>query len=368
MKVLLVGTSLQMAYGGPAVSVSNLGAALADHGADVGVWAPDRSAPRVADRHPSSGVLALTGTLAEALAEFGAPDVLHDNGIWLPHNHRLALWAGHKGVPRVVSARGMLEPWAFRHKRWKKAVAWMAYQRRDLAGAQLLHATSKVEGENLRRRGLGVPVEVIRNGVDVPPEAPRRRPEGARTRTALFLGRIYPVKGLPNLLEAWTQVRPPGWRLRIVGPEEGGHQARLERQVRDAGLSQVVTFSGPVDGTAKRCVFREADLFVLPSHSESFGMAVGEALAHGVPVLTTTAVPWSQLETRGCGWRAPPTVEGLATILRIATAKSPAELWAMGNRGRRLIATEFGWSRVAAAFLDIYGELVRARRAISRNR
>ena len=323
----------------------------------MGLWAPDHSAPEITRRHPAHGVQALIGSLDEALSEFGRPDIVHDNGIWLPHNHWLAGWARRAGIPRVVSTRGMLEPWALRHKGWKKALAWPAYQRRDLVTAQLLHATSEAEGENLRRGELGVPVRVIANGVEVPADAPERRPEGDSIRTALFLGRIYPVKGLPNLLDAWARVRPQGWRLRIVGPDEGGHQAQLERQVRDAGLAQVVTFTGAVDGPAKSEAYGDADLFILPSHSESFGMAVAEALAHGVPVLTTTAVPWPALDPHGCGWRVSPTSGGLAEVLAAATALATSELQAMGLRGRRLVTSEFGWPRVARQFLDAYRTL-----------
>jgi glycosyltransferase involved in cell wall biosynthesis len=353
VKVFLAGASLLPDYGGPAYSVSRLAHALADLGLDVGLWAPDRSAEASPLLPEDSRVRRLTGRPAEAVAAFGAPQVIHDNGIWLPHNHALAGLARRSDALRVVSTRGMLEPWAIRHKRWKKAIAWRVYQRGDLAGAQLHHATAPVEADNLRRLKLGVPVRTIPNGVDLPP-APAARRRSDKTRTALFLGRIYPVKGLPMLVEAWARARPSGWRLTIGGPDEAGHRADVERAVAAMGLQDVVSFAGPLDGAAKAQALQDADLLVLPSHSESFGMVVAEALAHELPVLTTSAVPWPELEARNCGWRVAPTADGLAEGLNVAAAQGGAALRAMGRRGRDLVAADFGWDQIARRFVDAY--------------
>jgi glycosyltransferase involved in cell wall biosynthesis len=352
LKVLLTGTSLRPAYGGPAHSVSRLAHALAQLDMEVGLWAPDRSAIATELLPVGSPVRRLAGSVADAVTSFGRMDILHDNGMWLPHNHALAEAARRAGALRVVSTRGMLEPWAVRHKRWKKAIAWQAYQRRDLRQAGLHHATAAAEAENLRRLHLGVPVCMIPNGVDVPAEVVKRRP--LRERTALFLGRLYPVKGLPMLVEAWARVRPRRWRLEIGGPDEAGHRAQVEQAIARLGLGEVVSFLGPLDGAAKREAFCRADLLVLPSHSESFGMVVGEALAHGAPVLATTAVPWPLLELHACGWRVEPSTEALADGLRQAIDTDAVTLRAMGARGRELVAAEFGWDRVARRFYDAY--------------
>ncbi|MEJ8572817.1 glycosyltransferase [Microbaculum marinum] len=363
MKLLLTGTSFLPSYGGPAHSVSRLAVALADAGMEVGLWAPDGSAATSGLLPSGARVRRLEGVEAAALEAFADVDLLHDNGIWLPHNHRLARLARNRGVPRVVSPRGMLEPWALRHKRWKKSLAWVLYQRRDLASADCLHATSEREAGNLMRSQPRAQVRLVPNGVDVPPPIEFERPgiAGTRdtqpTRTALFLGRIHPVKGLSMLVEAWARVAPRNWVLRIAGPDEAGHRAEVESAVADAGLSEAVSFAGPLDAKAKRRAFLQADLFVLPTHTESFGMAIGEALAHGLPVLTTTGAPWPQLTERRCGWRVDPTAEAIADALRQATSCDLATLRGMGEKGRALVAAEFGWDRVASRFIGIYAEL-----------
>ena len=355
MKVLVSATSLQASYGGPAFSVSRLAGALAEAGAEVALWAADGSATWSPLPRPSDRLGRHDGSLRRLVEAF-KPDVLHDNGLWLAHNHRVAQLGRASGVPRVISTRGMLEPWARSHRRWKKRAAWLLYQKRDLKRADALHATSSTEADNLQRLGLQRPVVTIANGMDLPKRPSSARQEGG-VRTAVFLGRIHPVKGLPMLMQAWGEVRPEGWRLIVAGPDEGGHRKAVETAVRTAGIGEAVSFAGPVMDEAKAALFGDADLLILPSHTESFGMAVAEALAHGVPALVSTAAPWPMLERLGCGWLAAPTVPAMADALARAAATEPAALKRMGEAGRALIASEFGWSRVASRFLALYDSL-----------
>ena len=360
MKVFLTGTSLLPDYGGPAFSVSRLAVALDEAGAEVGLWASDQSALVTPLVPAGSSVQRIVGTETEALDRFGQTDILHDNGIWMPHNHRLAVLAERQGIPRVVSTRGMLEPWALKHKLFKKNLAWWLYQRRDLKHARCHHTTAEAEARNVQQLRLGVPIIEVPNGVDVPEERPWVGVSESETtfrnarRTALFLGRIYPVKGLPMLVEAWARVRPDGWLLRIAGPDQAGQQKQVEKAVSAAGLGEVVSFIGPIAHRMKESAFFEADLFVLPTYSESFGVVVAEALAHGLPVLTTTGAPWSMLSERGCGWWVDATVDGIAEGLRQATILDREALRAMGAKGRALVIARFGWNRVADLMISAY--------------
>jgi glycosyltransferase involved in cell wall biosynthesis len=358
VKIFIAANSLAPAYGGPAYSVSRLATALSGTGLEVGLWAADGSALNTPLLRADAGVKCMPGTAAEALQAFGRPDVLHDNGIWMGHHHELARIAVRRGIPRIVSTRGMLTAWALKHKTFKKHIAWWLYQRWDLCSAVRHHVTADSEAQAVQRLELAVPVTMIPNGVDIPDTPANCSPAGAacegREKTALFLGRVYPVKGLPILIDAWAHVRPRGWRLHIAGPDEAGHRAVVQRRVSDAGLADVVSFLGPLYGEAKRAALLGADLFVLPTYSENFGMAIGEALAHGLPVLTTTGAPWPQLMTRSCGWRVAPTREDLALGLRHATSLDRQTMRAMGARGRQLVAAEFSWASVAEKFSALY--------------
>jgi glycosyltransferase involved in cell wall biosynthesis len=359
MDIFLSCASFELEYGGPAFSVSRLALALAENGHRVGLWAPDGSALSSPVVRPHRDLLPLPANLVSAISNFGVPACMHDNGIWLPHNHALARFAAKRRVPRLVSLRGMVEPWAFAHKKWKKRTAWALYQARDLRRADALHATSEREASNLRKALGGARIEMIPNGVDLPPlPAPYGEAQRQAPRKALFVGRLHPVKGLPMLLEAWSQVRPGGWELHIAGPDEGNHRPELERLVRERKLTSEVTFHGPVQGDRKDRLFAQADLFVLPSHTESFGMALGEAMAHGLPVLTTTGVPWPRLASDGVGWQVEPSPRGLAEGLRAALNVDPADLRQMGNRARRLVERDFDWRNIAARFSELYAEML----------
>lgn len=338
--------------------MSRLALALSAAGAEVGLWSADGSVadtPLVASDAP---LRRLAGTAKQALVQFGA-DLIHDNGLWRPHNHQLAILSHSKCIPRLISTRGMLEPWARRHKKWKKDIAWLAYQRRDVVTADMLHTTATQEADNLARLNLGPSIQMIPNGVDVPALPDVRAVNNLRT--AMFLGRLYPVKGLPLLIEAWHRVRPEGWRLVLAGPDEAGHRAELQAKIAAHKLEEQIVFAGPLDGQAKEAAFFGANLFILPSHSESFGMAVAEALAHGIPVLTTKAVPWPVLEDRKLGWRVPVSIEGLAEGLSQATATTTEKLRAMGEKGRTLVAENYGWDNVASQFLSTYSKLIAER-------
>lgn len=362
MRLFLAATSLAPQYGGPAVSVSSLALALVAAGVEVGLWTSDGtvSATALLPVERPNGLTCLTGSAAEALDRY-SPDIVHDNGLWLAHNHKLATLAAQRGLARLVSTRGMLEPWARRHKRWKKDLAWTFYQRRDLARVSALHATAAKEADNLASLKLGVPVRTIPNGVDIPEISTKDRRQSASVRTAVFLGRLYPVKGLPLLVKAWDRMRPEGWRLLLAGPDEAGHRAELEALLAHCGLSAAISFVGPLTGAAKSQFLAGADLFILPSFTESFGIAVAEALAHAVPVLTTDATPWPMLRQRGCGWTVPATVDGVAEGLKEATSHDTETLAAMGAAGRTWVASEFGWQRVAQRFIAAYQETLTRR-------
>lgn len=297
---------------------------------------------------------------AEPRSDFqGEPDCLHFHGIWSPWLGLRLLRSMQKRVPCVITPHGMLTPWALSHKRTKKKLAWSIYQKSLLNRASLLHATSEAEASQFRQLGLLPPIAVIPWGIEIPsaPECLNAAHEflpSNGVKMALFVGRIYPVKGLPMLVEAWAKVRPDGWRVRIVGPDEAGHRAEVERQIRDAGLAAEFHFTGALEGEVKEQEFRKADLLILPAHSENFGMVIGEALAHGLPVITTHGTPWKLLVTERCGWWTPVTAAALGQALQEAASLDAVILRQMGARGRAVAIEKFAWSSVVDQFIESY--------------
>jgi len=156
------------------------------------------------------------------------------------------------------------------------------------------------------------------------------------------------------LIEAWANVRPNDWKLILVGPSEGGHRSELEAQVQRQGGGDDIIFEGEVPDDEKWSYYRDADLFILPTYSENFGIVVAEALAAGVPVITTTGTPWKEVATHGCGWWVEPDVDALQGALNEAVQCSDEERAAMGARGRVLVKERYSWQRVGKQMKATY--------------
>ncbi len=372
LTVLHFLTDLDRDSGGPSVSVPALCRALARQpGLQVDLAA--RPTPGAVD--PGTGtdftVFWTDGSwhrveslLDEAMARSGPGGlVLHLHGLWDPLYLWAAMGARRRGLPFAVSIRGMLEPWALRHKRTKKRLAWHLYQKRILLGAALLHATSLEEEESIRRAGLSAAnIAVVPNGVE-PPSPDELPPKGpARRLEVLFLGRIHPIKGLETLLQAWATAAPAGWTLRIAGPDADGHRSSLEILARRLGIAERVVFSGPLQGREKWAALAGASCLVLPSFSENFGMVVAEALAVGTPVATSTGTPWQSVETAGAGWRFDPEPSSLARFLDDLAATPAYELDAMGSRGKALVEAHYGWPSAAERLASHYRQMADGRR------
>lgn len=346
-------SSMREKDGGPTQSISSLCAAcdgigsvsrvvLATSEIDSTVNVPDTvtvlTLPRGRER------AALLGHLRNFCSQNGAL-ILHEHGQWLAVNRAAYHCSMRLDIPRIVSPRGMLLPWALDHRRFRKQLAWAVYASRHLQAATALHATSDLEAKELRRLGLKQPVGVIPNIVRCPSSVCRRR--SADRPYALFLSRIHKKKGLPILLQAWARSAPSHWRLVIAGVDETGY-------MRSAGLPKNTEYVGHVVGHVKWRLLEEASLFILPTYSENFGMAVAEAMLAGVPVITTHNAPWQSLEAENAGWWIPMTYTSVAEAISKATRLPAVELWQMGQRGRTFASHTFSPEAVGAQMGQLY--------------
>jgi glycosyltransferase involved in cell wall biosynthesis len=334
------------------------GEALAD-GASGPQTIVHRPAARLAGRR-----LARSPELAQAVRQdFARQDVVHTHGLWLMPNVYPA-WALSRPDAKaklVHSPRGMLGAEALKFSAWRKRIAWYAMQRAAIAGAHCIHATARSEYQEVRAAGLANPVAIIPNGIDIPAR-PDRMARGAdpSARTVLSLGRIHPKKGLDRLIRAWANLAAefPDWTLRIAGPAERGHDEELQQLAAGLGAERV-SIEPAVTGAAKSQAFAEADLFVLPSLNENFAMTVAEALAHGIPVISTKGAPWAGLAANECGWWIDHGPEPMAATLRAALSMPGDKLAAMGERGRAWMARDFGWDRIAREMAGVYAWLAK---------
>jgi glycosyltransferase involved in cell wall biosynthesis len=248
----------------------------------------------------------------------------------------------------------MLEDWAMRQSFWQKRMMWALCQGAAVKASGLIHATARSEGDAVRKLGIDAPVAVVPNGVDIPTESETAH-FAASPRKLLFLGRIHPKKGIDRLLRAWAFVERdfPSWELHIVGPDNDDCLPALRALSADLELRRV-TFGGAVSGPAKAELLRSAQLFILPTHSENFGITVAEALAHAVPAIVSRGAPWEGLERERCGYWIDNDPGVLAGCLRAALALSPAELRTMGELGRAWILRDFSWQECARMMAESY--------------
>lgn len=350
---------------GPSYSVPRLCQSLAACGNEVELTclATRGDIPGVTqDIHPQWPILgrfAVSTSLARALARKARiVDVVHNHSLWSMVNVATGWVVPGRRAKLVTSPRGTLSAWALSRSRSLKRVLW-PLQRRALARADMLHATSEVELQEIRAQGFTAPVVVLPNGIDLPNMPSARIHASGDTRTLLFLSRIHPTKGLDRLLHAWAQlqIRHPQWRLVIAGRGEAAHVQEVHELAAKLGVLRV-EFPGPLYGAAKTQAYFGASLFVLPTHSENFGMVVAEALAHGCPALVSRGAPWPGLETERCGWWIDNSIENLTTALDTAMQLSSDELTTMGIRGRAWMERDYGWAVIGQKMDAAYRWLV----------
>jgi glycosyltransferase involved in cell wall biosynthesis len=257
-------------------------------------------------------------------------------------------------VKLVVQTHGMLDEWALDQSRLKKMIALHFYQKRDLTRADLLVTTCTHELESLRTFGLRNPVAVIPNGIErLGPRSFDVIGGSGRLRTALFLSRLHPKKGLEDLLIAWSLIRPKGWRIKVVGDGNPEYVKRIRGLIATKGLADEVFLEGACYGEERYRYYEEADLFILPSYGENFGLVVLEALAHGLPVLTTNRTPWGVLAETGSGWIVEPGVKSVLGGLKIALALGDEQHKSIRVSARRL-AEQYSWQSSAEKLFEVY--------------
>lgn len=362
MKILQVISSLRRSAG-TSVFAKELSEKLAADGDDVTialrVWYPDSEYPNNKSIH----VVLIDDLIKEGKCTF---DIVHIHALWQSNTHKAAVWAYRAGVPIVWSPHGSLRPWALRYKWWKKILALIVYQWRDLRKASMYHVTVEEEKSDFERLHLSRPFVCAPLGVDLRFHMEELENQGRRTsdmqrKTILFLSRIHPVKGLENLVRAWKKLdvmARKGWQVIIAGPDQIGYVAELKKLCHELGVQDDFVFREPVYGEKKDRLYKDSDLFVLPTFSENFGSVIVESLANGTPAICTKGAPWAELEERGCGWWIDIGVEPLKDTLEKAMSLSDAERHAMGMKGRRLVEEKYTWHSVAKKIRSSYLSLV----------
>jgi glycosyltransferase involved in cell wall biosynthesis len=271
-------------------------------------------------------------------------------------------------VPYVFSPRGCLMTWSMQQLRWQKCIYLTLIERRLMNGASAIHCTGAMEQVQLAAWHFKPPAFIVQNGVDIgpfqhlPARGQLRRSLGiSPTATvSLFVGRLHKMKRVGPMVQAFAQVTQalPSAHLIIAGPDEDGSGRAAQEKAHALGLSDRVHFTGLLTGTGLLQAYAEADLLVLLSHRENFGMVVAEAMAAGVPVLISDQVGLAEeVKEVNAGCMVSSKIEDIArTWTQMLT--SPA-LRSMGSRGRNLVKERFASEVVAAQMIELLSRIAR---------
>ena len=368
MRVDHIVPDIEKGSAGPAQSVPAMCNGLVDAGVDVtlhvlgSIPADGRFKFNIANYPRSSWPIRAVGrspSMLKALKKrASAVDIIHNHSLWMCPNIYPG-WAVKGTRCKLVCApRGTLTPYSLARSVLKKKIMWYLGQRSMMQGVDMFHATAEGELADIRRLGYRQPVMVLPNGISLPDSSlfsPKRSLCGGGCKTLIYLSRIHPEKRIDLLLRAWQRLEPlhPDWKLDIYGPLDGKFPQQMQGLAQDLNLSRA-TFKGEVCGEAKFKVLHDADLFVLPTHTENFGMAIAEALASGTPVITTTGAPWKDLECNRCGWWIDETLDAVSETLDKAMRLSCEELAGIGNRGREWMKRDFDWNRLGVKMKAAY--------------
>jgi glycosyltransferase involved in cell wall biosynthesis len=378
MKILHVIPSIDPASGGPAEGLRQLCHIYQIGGHDVEVATLDSPEAiegfefpvRVFALGPGWGIYGYTPRAAKWFKQnLARYEVVFINCIW--QYNTLAAYRALAGsaIPYAVFTHGMLDPYfkqRFPLKHIKKSIYWHLFLQRILRDACAVLFTCDEEKILARQsfprykvREIVVPYGIFGPECDTAAAAEEflaRWPELRGKRLAITMGRIHPKKGTDILIEAFaaTLASDPQWRLVIAGPDSEGMEKELEALAERLGVAGKITWTGMLRGPLKWGALAAAEVFVLPSHQENFGIVIAEAMSCGLPVILSDKVNiWREVVNYWAGLVCDDTLDGARTSLARWQALSADERAALSIRSRRCFDELFNYGVTAKRALEI---------------
>jgi len=219
----------------------------------------------------------------------------------------------------------------------------------------VIHVTSEQELNATKNKFSKATFILIPHGVELPNlDNQNKKWKLNNSLHILYIGRLAPVKGIENLLRAVKLINIP-MNLYIYGSGNIDYENKLKKLTKELNLMDKVLFMGVVDGKEKEKAFLEADICIVPSYSENFGMVVIEALSYSIPVIVSRSLSWQDIEKVGCGFSVENDPLNLAKAIEIAY-QSPLE--EMGKKGRVWVENNYSWESIADIYINVMTELI----------
>jgi len=311
--------------------------------------------------------LPLARELQKMISNF---DIVHLHSLYLFHNMICGHFCRKYNVPYLIRPHGSLDPFIYRRHRLRKSIMELLFERRNFKYSQAVHFATEEEMNlassselMLKSKGIVIPLGLELTEYDNLPEKGTFRSKYTEIngkKIVLFFGRINFVKGLEILAGAFSKVIDfiSDVHLVIAGPDNEGFENKVKKWLADRKILDRATFTGLLQGRDKLSVLQDADIFVLPSYSENFGISVIEAMACGLPVVISDKVKiWREISNSGAGKVISCDENLLAeSILELLNDKGLAKQ--MGLKGKKLVKERFEWSNIAYKLEDVYSKIV----------
>ena len=290
--------------------------------------------------------------------------ILHTNNQWNYPSYCAYKIAKKNNIPLVSSVHGSMSPWALKQYKFIKNAFWLLFQKRIFQFADCIHCTTTLEADFIRNNGIKSPIAIIPNGVELESYDVKVDKAVARGKIGLdinkkyiiFLGRIHKSKGIDILIKTWNNIskKYPDWNIIFGGPiEDEKYFKEIISFIGENKLNSV-KYIGVLKGNECVEAYKASNLFVSPTWSENFGISIAEAMASGLPVITTKNAPWEVLEKEQCGWWIELHEELLQNSLEIALSSSQGVLDKMGNKCRNIIYENYSWSKQTEKMIAVY--------------
>ncbi|MBD2666118.1 glycosyl transferase, group 1 [Richelia sinica FACHB-800] len=388
MQILQIVPSISLIYGGPSQMVLGLAPALAKAGVKVTVITTDSNGDtgqtpldvplnqpvdqdgyeiiyfRCAPFRRYKFSLDLLKWLNHHAQDF---DLAHIHALFSPVSSAAATICRQKNLPYILRPLGTLDPADLRKKQQLKKLYVAMIERANLAGAAAVHFTSTQEAKISERFGVKTKDLVIPLGVNPPilsnEDVLSRWGIAKDKPVILFMSRIDPKKGLELLIPALEELLTAGYDFHFVlagtNPQDPGYEEKIKTQIANSSLRSHTSITGFVTGVAKASLLQAADIFVLPSYYENFGIAVAEAMVAGTPVVISDQVHiYQQVEDSASGWVGTTDTQSLVELLKQALS-NPAERQRRGENARNYALENFSWQAIALQMIQAYKSITK---------
>jgi glycosyltransferase involved in cell wall biosynthesis len=288
-------------------------------------------------------------------------DVIHIHGLWKYSSFIAYIKAKRKKIPYVISIHGMLSDYALKRSSWRKKLFLFFYVKRLLLDAKAIHVLNNQEALNLRKFNIPISsIRVIPNGVKLPNKDSCNSINIINdNKILLYLGRIHPIKGIDNLLNAWSMMNNSHhWILVIVGWGDDRYTSVIKNKIIKSSASDTIKYLGPMFDKDKDSMLCRSDAFILPSLSEGLPISVLEAWSYSLPVLMTVESNLSIGFDTGAAKKISTQPDIMACQINEFFEFSEKKQIDIGIKGRQLVESSYGWKNITVQMRRLYYDIL----------